>query len=589
VPHKKYLFLPPHFLFKKNSGITTLRLLGTLVLLCSLSANATVPIPTTQMLPYDPGTAPENRDVAFLAWHEDLSADGYIEEEALMSGTANVYEYIDNAAQSPAVQPSAEPAGAYTTRMLIRRPKNAADFNGVIYLEILNATARYDGAPMWNLTYPSIMDDGAAWVGVTYSDTTAAFMRDTWGTANPPAPASAQPRDNSRYATLNITTRAHTWDILNQAAALLKANIDSRNPLQGFGVDTIITTGYSQSAGYVNTFANSFYPSYSELAPCTDALKLLDQCTPIVDGYIVAAGSSSSRQLDGARSHPMGDRRNCENSLNREMPCIENQTEPAPEGPSEYDLPKIIRFTTESDIKSARVRQTMADQPLLRTYEVAGTSHADFWGSITGQYIAEYQFGIPATGTINSLCELPFNPIRTGIPLSAIQHRLARWIQDDKLPPPSQYLVWEGDFDDLDEFFNPKVNWIRDDGDNDATDGDNGRGDGNVIGGVRPPRINVPLGRYYGSNFLEGPFSTAKIFCTGIIGGFDAYDTAELRSRYRSQRIFYLQTRWNVWLSYMEGFLLPVDAKTIMDETERFDGGLPGRNKSRHTNRNQNQ
>ena len=549
-----------------------LRVSGSLALLCALSVNAAVPIPETQPLPYDPGTGPEDRDVAFLAWHEDLSLDGYREDEILMSGTANVYEYIDDAAQSPLATPTADPAAPYTTRVLIRRPQNAADFNGVVYLEILNATARYDGAPMWNLTYPSIVADGAAWIGVTYSDQTAAFMRNTWGTANAPAPAGAQPRNNSRYATLSITTRAHTWDILNQAAALIKADDDSRNPMQGYGVDTIIATGYSQSAAYTHTYANSFYPSYSELAPCTSELEALDQCSPIVNGYIVAAGGPTARLLNGAGSNPIGDKRNCENALNREMPCIEGQTEPAPEGPSEYKLPKIMRFTTESDIKAVRVRQTMADQPLLRTYEVAGTSHVDFWGSIVGQKVAEYQFGIPATGTIESSCDLPYNPVRTGIPLSAIQHRLARWIQHDELPPPSEYMIWEGDFTQNDEFFRPLVNWIRDDGDNDATDGDEGRGDGNVVGGVRPPRINVPLGLYYGSNFLDGPFSTQKIFCTGIIGAFDAYDTDELTARYTNRTTFVILTWWNMWLSYLDGFLLAGDAKTIMDEAKAFDG-----------------
>ena len=559
--------------------------LASLAMLCTLAGNAAIPIPATQPLPYHPGTGPEDRDVAFLAWHEDLAPVGYQEDEILMSGTANIYAYVDDAAQSPAAQPTARPAGAYTTRVLIRRPQNAADFNGVVYLEILNATARYDGAPMWNLTYPSIIADGAAWVGVTYSDRTVQFMRSEWGNGVFPAPAGSQPRNNSRYSTLSLPTRAYTWDILNQAAALLKADTDSRNPMQGYGVDSIITTGYSQSAGYVNTFANSFYPSYSEATPCTSQLAALDLCTPVVDGYIVAAGGASARKLDGARSYASGDRRNCENALNREMPCIENQVEPVPTEPSPHKLPKIVRFTTESDITSARVRQTMEDQPLLRTYEVAGSSHVDFWGSIVGQQVAEYQFGIPATGTIDSSCELPYNPIRTGIPLSAIQQRLAHWIQYDRLPPASRYMVWEGDFTQTDEFFNPLVNWVRDDGDDDATDGDDGKGDGNVIGGVRPPRISVPLGQYYGSNFLEGPFSVQKIFCTGIIGGFDAYDPAEVRLRYRNQRIFNLQTRWYAWLSYREGFLLAVDAKTILDEAKAYDGGLPGRNKRWPSNR----
>lgn len=541
-------------------------------------SSATVPIPATELLPYDADSGPEDRNVPFLAWHDDLSVHGYIEQEILMSGTANVYQYADDEGQSPAAQPSGT-TGAYTTRVLVRHPQNPADFNGVVYLEILNATARYDGAPMWNLTYPSVMADGAAWVGVTYSDTTARFMRDIWGTEEFPAPQGAQPRNRSRYKSLDLADRAYTWDILNQAAALLKATDDARNPMQGFGVDTIIATGYSQSAGYVTTFANSFYPSYSELAPCTAESSTAESCDPVVNGYIVAAGGSTSRRLDGGRSNSTGDRRNCENALNREAPCIETATEPEADDPSKYDLPKIMRFTTESDIKSARVRQSMADQPLLRTYEVAGTSHVDFWGSIVGQKVAEYQFGIPATGEIDSACVLPYNPLRTGIPLSAIQHRLARWIQNNELPPDSDYLIWEGDFNQIDpETFSPVVNWVRDDGDNDANDGDDGRGDGNVVGGVRPPRIEAPLGVYYGSNFFDGPFSAQQILCTGIIGGFEADDAAEVRARYRNQRQLLIQTWWAVRQSRAEGFLLPVDAKTIMDETRAYDGGLPGRN-----------
>jgi hypothetical protein len=536
-----------------------------------------VPIPDTQLLPHDLGTGPTDRDVPFLAWFEDLAKDGYTEEEILMSGTANIYEYADDEAQSPAPQPTGE-SGAYTTRVLIRRPADPADFNGVVYLEILNATARYDGSPMWDYTHPSIVSTGAAYVGVTYSDTTANFLRYIWGTANSPAPPDAQPRDNSRYATINIPTRAYTWDILNQAAALLKADTDTRNPMQGFGVNTIITTGYSQSARYVTTFANSFFPSYSELSPCTEELNALDACEPIVDGYIVAAGGANSSKLNGVKSHTIGDRRNCENALNREAICREDGIEPLADDPYANKLPKIVRFTSESDIKSVRVRQDkdsasgMLDQPLLRTYEVAGTSHVDYWSSLQGQYVREYQFGTIPTGIVDSPCDLPFNPIRTGIPLSAIQYRLARWIQYAETPPPSNHMIWEGDFSQYDETFKPLVNWVRDDGDNDATDGDYGVGDGNAIGGVRPPRINVPLGQYYGSNFLEGPYSVTKIFCTGIFGGFDAYTQDELFQLYHNRRIFVFKTWWNVWLSYQQGFLLPVDAKVIMDEARNFDG-----------------
>lgn len=486
--------------------------------LLPLAALAQVPLPAVQLLPHDPGTGPEDRNVPFLAWHEDLGPQGYVEQELLLSGTANVYAYSDEAAQSTdvAVASSGQP---YVTRLLLRFPENPADFNGVVHLEILNATNRYDGAPMWNLTYPSIMKDGAAWAGITYSDTTARFMRDTWGTENFPAPAGAQPRDRSRYATLNISTRAHTWDIVSQAAALLKANASAANPLAGFDVQTVIVSGYSQSARYVNTYANSFYPLYSQ-----------SPGVPVVDGVIIAAGGPVASRMDGATAHPRGDARNFEQAR-------------AP----------TVRFTTESDIDSVLVRQSMADRPLLRIYEVAGSSHVDLNGRLVGQQVANYQFGISGSGS-GSQCDLPLNPIRTGIPLSAIQHRLARWIKDGRAMPGNRLIQLSGSFEDGTQA------WVRD-------------ADGNVVGGVRPARIEVPLGSYAGSNPYSGPTpSVDEIFCSAIIGSFAAFDESELINRYGNRRFFVVLTWWALFAQWVDGFVLAVDAPTVMNESKAFTG-----------------
>ena len=541
------------------------------LLVCT--AHAAVPIPVTQILPTSAGTGPEDRDVPFLAWYEDLTPLGYLEEEILMSGTANEYDYADDQNQSP-VPLATGTSGAYTTRVLIRRPANAADFNGVVYLEILNATASYDGSPFWDLTHRSMISEGAAWVGVTYSDSTANFMRDGWGEDSFPAPPGAQPRNRSRYASLLLPTRKYTWDILNHAAALLKADANAANPMNGFGVDVIIATGYSQSAAYVTTFANSFFPSYSAAAPCTAELEATDSCVPIVDGYINAAGGPVARLLNGEGSYPLGDRRNCENSLNREVSCLESFVEPAASDPYEHKLPKIFRFTTESDIKASRVRQTMSDQPLLRTYEAAGTSHVTYWMSLQGQVIAEYQFGIPALGYVDSPCTLPFNPLRTSVPLSAIQHRLARWIQSDEPPPDSSYMQVEGDwYGPRDSYFNAPVSWVRDDGDNDSTDGDDGVGDGNALGGVRPVTIGAPLGKYYGFGFYpEGPLALNGIYCNSIYGGFEAYSPEELQERYFNKLTYLAHFWWSMYTSWIDGFLLIPDAMFIYGEAKAYDG-----------------
>jgi len=142
------------------------------------------------------------------------------------------------------------------------------------------------------------------------------------------------------------------------------------------------------------------------------------------------------------------------------------------------------------------------------------------------------------------------NPLRTGVPLSAIQYRLARWINNGEPPPAS-------DFIDLQVGTEA---WVRD-------------ADGNVTGGVRPPNIEVPLGSYAGSNPYSGPTpSTSEIFCRDIIGSFVAFDESELLSRYTNRMTYIVLTWWGVWASYLDGFMLAVDAKTVMDDAKAFDG-----------------
>lgn len=518
-----------------------------------------VQVPLVSKLPYEYTGNPRTRDIPFLAWRlRDRLASTYTEEEFLVTGTAYRYKYFDDEGQQAYVERDLEAGpilspGGYTTRLLIRRPSNPEDFNGVVYLEILNATARYDGAPMWNLTSRAMMDAGAAWAGITYSDRSAEFMRDIWGTANFPAPADAKPRNRSRYANLDIPNRAYAWDIVNQAAAALKNQQVSLSgsdvAMPGFDVETIILTGYSQSAGYVTTMLNSFAPAYAGPLVPPDP----EDREPLIEGFIVAAPGPNARELDGANSHPVGDRRNCELSFNREAPCIETETEPTPLFTG-VDSRRVMRFTTESDIKSVRVRQSDDDQPNLRIYEVAGTSHVDLWGSITGSDTGRYHFGLePGANYFGSACDLPLNPISTGIPLSAIQENLARWIEDGTEPPASRFIEFTGSFDADTQA------WVRD-------------ANNNVIGGVRPPRIDVPLGSYYGSNFYSGPTpSVDEIFCTGIIGGFDPFSQEELISRYGNRETLQTLTWWNVLMSFEEGFLLPNDAELILRNT----GGLP--------------
>jgi hypothetical protein len=70
---------------------------------------------------------------------EDLGRVGYVEDEYLVSGKANVYSWP---APGPAVVRT--PNVPYTTRILVRRPAKASHFSGNVVVEILNPSNRFD-------------------------------------------------------------------------------------------------------------------------------------------------------------------------------------------------------------------------------------------------------------------------------------------------------------------------------------------------------------------------------------------------------------------------------------------------------------
>src|SRR3954470_14371779 len=75
----------------------------------------------------------------FLATDVDLAKAGYVQEEYLISGRAN--RYTITGTNTATVLSSNNP---YTTRIIVRRPTNAAKFNGVVLAEWINVTNNWD-------------------------------------------------------------------------------------------------------------------------------------------------------------------------------------------------------------------------------------------------------------------------------------------------------------------------------------------------------------------------------------------------------------------------------------------------------------
>jgi hypothetical protein len=451
----------------------------------------------TELLPVVPGD-PQTRSTPFIAWFIDLSQDNYVEEEYLVAGDANIYDYTDDVGQRPEIE-VLTPDVPYVTRMLVRRPERAQDFNGTVYVEVLNATAGWDGDPIWQSTHEYMIREGAAWVGISTKPVTVDFLRDGWG--RPPWPT----RNASRYATLSMPEFGQVWDMLTQIGNLLKSS-SSDNPLDGFDVTTQIMVGYSQSAGYQVTYANSIH----DHAAMPDG-------TPVYDGYYISAGGARAKHVRGPsdvtpENLALGDDRNL----------------------TRVDAP-VIRFQTQTEIvnfPSFPVRQSEDDFPLLRFYEMAGGSHVDIQLNAVGGQALVRDLGLPP-----SFCPspaIPYNPIRIGYVQSAVMEALGVWISEGVAPPASRFMEITTDA-------GGNMVLVRDD-------------NGNAVGGVRPPDVEVPIGTYVESNTGPG-------FC-GLFGGFAPFDDATLDSFYRNHGAYVSQFTRAVRDSQRDGFLLREDAAT---------------------------
>ncbi len=455
---------------------------------------------TTTRLDVVEGPA-ETRSTPFLAWYQDLSEVGYVEEEYLVSGNANIYEYVDNAAQRPEVQ-VAIPDVPYTTRILVRKPRNPARFNGTVLVDVLNATAGWDGDAVWYGNYPYIIRSGAAWVGVSTKPVTVNFLRDGWG--RPPWPT----RNASRYATLSMPEFGQVWDMLTQVGALLKSDRDRGNPMRRYDVERLIMVGYSQSAAYQVTYANSFH----ELSRQRNG-------QPVYDGYLITAGGASAKDVNAftIENLPRGDLRNI---VQVDVPVIKVQTQT-----------EVVNFP------SYPTRQSEAQYPWVRTYEIAGGSHVDSWRDVEGGQALVRDLGLPP-----SFCPAPANPknpLRTAFYESAALSNLIRWIRHGVQPPPSRFM-------ELTTTSTGAFALARD-------------ADGNVIGGVRPPELQAPIGTYLESNSGPG-------FC-GLYGGFSLFSAERIDELYPRRRSYEREFIRGVWDSVRDRYLLPADAVTLLRET----------------------
>lgn len=301
----------------------------------------------------------------------DLQSAGYLEEEYFIRGTANRYEL--GGLDTGAIVDGGHP---YLTRLVVRRPRDARQFNGVVVVEWLNVTGGPDKDIDWWQSGPHLLRNGYAYVMVSAQQ----MGIDTMQQWSP-----------QRYGDLDITddgavdNDALSFDIfsavgkaITRSGAPLTANLDI---MGGLRAEMLIATGHSQSASRLATYLNNVHPR-----------------EPIYDGFMVHGGGGRIRD-DGAA--------------------------------------KIFKLMAETDMQR-RAAEPQPDTDTFRQWEVAGSSHVDEIFEVEYARVRNLRDGLPVDDVAprESACTLPpYSRVPFRDVMDAAFEHLVTWVRED-LPPP---------------------------------------------------------------------------------------------------------------------------------------------------------
>lgn len=416
----------------------------------------------------------------------DLARYGYVQQEFFASGTAHAFRATSSPSDGKwTIEPTT--SAAYRTRILVRRPSEAAHFSGTVVVEWMNESAG-ESAPEWDFLNPELMSSGDAYVGVSAQalgiNGGAPILGSIGGTGK--GLVQQEPR---RYGSLHHPGDQYALDIFDQIGMGLRSTgLHVLGPLRP---RDLLAVGESQSAFYLTTFANT-------LQPLSNAF----------DGLFIHSRGGNGAPLSGAL---------ITSNLGSEGLRIRTDLQ-AP----------VFMFETQTDL--IELGYASAQQPntqKIRTWEVAGTSHAD-------AYLLGGNVGILGCTT----------PINTGPQHVVVQAAFAdfeQWVVHGRPPPsPAPFRL---------SSLHPAALALD--------------SYGNVIGGVRTPAVDVPV------STLSGAAPPGASAICALFGSTTPFTPQRLTSLYGTKSNYIAKYTADLDRAISGRYILPADRSMLLAQAQQ--------------------
>ncbi len=478
--------------------LMTVLIMGSL-LACSDSSDRKAGNEAPEYLPIASPTVslpPDEGSISLLSQNFDLGDVGYQQSEYFFEGTASAFVNLNEFGSDGFW--SAEPAeqATYRTRIVVYRPIDPNDFNGTVLMEWLNVTPGFETPPSWGTGHLEMRRGGSVWIGVS------AQLIGIEGTPGGLLPLHLKAVNPERYSSLSHPGDSFSYDIFSQAAQAVRSP-SGIDPLDGLQAQHLIAYGESQSASRLVTYVNAIHPLYNTF-----------------DGYMIHSRGDGSTKL-------------------AEEPLVPISSPPAPRIRTDLNVP-VMTFETETDVAFLEFyKARQPDTDLLRTWEVAGTAHGDYYTFISGRddTVGDPRFAavIEEDSILGFItCDEPMNNGPHHYVFNTAVRALNDWVTEGQIPVQSPQLE-----------LNPNsTDYLYDD-------------QGNALGGIRTSYVDAP------SAILRGEPNGGDGFCS-LFGTTSLFSADQMASLYIDEAGFVAAVTEATNAALDAGFLLPEDAEAII-------------------------